>query len=333
MKNNKKISFPIDFVVTWVDGNDAQWQGEKSKYKKQEIDDKEKTHFRDPGLFKYWFRGVEKFAPWVNHIYLVTNGQYPEFLDTNIKNLTWVRHEEIMPQDSLPTFNSNAIELSIDKIKGLSEHFVVFNDDMFLIKPVKPTDFFDVDGKPKDTAGLNQIMPVEDFDHSIANNITIINKKFDKKKVLSEQWHLFLNIKNGPLNIYTLLLWFFPRFSRLYDLHIPYSLTKENFKAFFDLAPLWKEKTIRTRFRSKNDLTIWGVRYFQIVSGKISPRVYNFGKFYTYKQKDAIIKELCKAKHSVIDINDVEIENYDRIVFEIVNAFEKKFPEKSTFEK
>lgn len=324
------VDFPIDFVVTWVDGGDPVWQQEKAKYDQQNHDDKTITRFRDAGHFKYWFRAVEKYAPWVNHIYLVTNGQVPNFLDLKNDKLTLVTHDEIMPVDALPTFNSNAIEMCVNNIPGLSEHFVLFNDDMFLIKPVSPTDFFNQDGKPKDTAGLNQIMPVEDFEHITANNITIINKHFNKREVMKQQRWLFFNIKNGPLNIYTTLLYFFPRFSRLYDLHIAYSFTKTNFNSFAKIAKKERELTIHNRFRDISDISMWGLRYYQIVTGNISPRKYNFGKFYTFNDKDKIIKDILKPKHYIIDVNDADVDNYDQVATEIRNAFESVFSDRKS---
>ena len=36
--------------------------------------------YRDWGTFKYWFRGVEKFAPWINKVYLVTDDQIPNLV-------------------------------------------------------------------------------------------------------------------------------------------------------------------------------------------------------------------------------------------------------------
>ena len=63
----------IDFVVTWVDGNDPEWLQERAQYMPMRLDTgNAKNRFRDWGLMKYWFRGVEKFAPWVNHVYFVT---------------------------------------------------------------------------------------------------------------------------------------------------------------------------------------------------------------------------------------------------------------------
>ncbi|MBZ5963225.1 Stealth CR1 domain-containing protein [Leuconostoc gasicomitatum] len=330
---NKEPEFPIDFVVTWVNDADKEWQAEKNIYENEEDDDKSTSRFRDTGLFKYWFRSVELYTPWVNHIYLVTNGQVPEFLDLNNKKITVVNHREIMASDALPTFNSNAIEVNIDKILNLSENFVVFNDDMFINKPLYPSDFFNCAGLPKDTAGLNQIMPHENFDHIIANNISLINNEFNKKEVLRKHWQLFFNFKNGPVNIYTSLLYFFPRFSRLYDLHVAYSFKKSLFSDFMKKNNKQFLETTYNKFRSTNDISIWGVRYYQIVTGNISPRRYNFGKFYTFENSQQIIQDILKQKHHIIDINDTEISNYSEILNEITKVFDKKLSKKSLFEK
>lgn len=69
----------IDFVVPWVDGSDPSWQAEIKKYKGDEtlFSDTTDKRYRDWGLFKYWFRGVEKYAPWVNKVHLITCGHYP----------------------------------------------------------------------------------------------------------------------------------------------------------------------------------------------------------------------------------------------------------------
>ena len=83
--NNK-----IDFVVTWVDGADPKWLKEKSEYEKLEGNKESKTfqnwlnsdcRYRDWDTMKYWFRAIEKYAPWVNNIYFITWGHIPEWLD------------------------------------------------------------------------------------------------------------------------------------------------------------------------------------------------------------------------------------------------------------
>ena len=69
----KQQQYPIDFVVTWLDSSDPLWQAEFAKYKKEETGHMESARFRNLEIFKYWFRAVEQYAPWVNKVYLVTN--------------------------------------------------------------------------------------------------------------------------------------------------------------------------------------------------------------------------------------------------------------------
>ena len=67
---------------------------------------------------------MEQYAPWVNKVYLVTNGTFPEWVNAECPKLVLVRHEDYIPEKFLPTFSSHTIELNMDKIPGLSEHFV-----------------------------------------------------------------------------------------------------------------------------------------------------------------------------------------------------------------
>ena len=40
-------------------------------------------------------RSIEKFAPWVRRVWLVTNGQVPNWLNLKHPRLTVVTHEEV----------------------------------------------------------------------------------------------------------------------------------------------------------------------------------------------------------------------------------------------
>ena len=138
----------IDFVVLWVDGSDPVWQAEKAKHQGKTLDDSNSVNrFRDWGLMPYWFRAVEKFAPWVRKVHFVTCGHVPAFLNLEHPKLHHVKHADFLPAEALPTFSSHAIEMNIHRIPGLAEQFVYFNDDMFLIRPVPETAFFR-DGLP-----------------------------------------------------------------------------------------------------------------------------------------------------------------------------------------
>ena len=135
----------IDFVITWVDMEDPKWKAEFAKYsgkKENEKNGVSEARFRDYGFLKYWFRGVEKFAPWVRKIHFVTSGQKPEWLDESNPKINLVNHKDYIPSEFLPTYNSVVIERYLHKIPDLAEHFVYFNDDFYIINNISTERFF-----------------------------------------------------------------------------------------------------------------------------------------------------------------------------------------------
>ena len=208
----------IDFVITWVDGNDKNWIKERALYL-GEFGDKRNVRYRDWDLLRYWFRGVEKFAPWVNKIHFVTYGHLPEWLNTNHPNLNIVKHEDFIPKQYLPTFNSHTIELNFHRIKGLSEKFVYFNDDMYLINKSNPEDFFR-NNLPCDAAVLGCICPQDDVvSNVIFNNVVILNKYFVKTDLTIKKWNYVLNLNYANHLIRAMLLYPFGNFAGFYDYH------------------------------------------------------------------------------------------------------------------
>lgn len=332
MTNN--VPFDIDFVVLWVNGQDKKWQNKRFKYSDKKRDDNNPVRFRDYGTFQYWFRAVEMYAPWVHKIYLVTDDQVPSWLNKNNGLIEVIDHKKILPHDALPTFNSNAIELNINKIPNLAEHFVCFNDDMYLNKKVKPTDFFSKTGLPKDCAVQNAIMPIEDFDHMTANNIAIINQNFKKYTVLKKNLFKFFNLKYGYLNLLSVFLLPWPRFTRFWDPHIPISLRKSVFDKVVDDNKEMVKTTSFDRFRSKKDNTIWIIRYYQLVTGAFKPRSPFIGKKYNIKELEEIEKDIRKETHKMICVNDQAVNNikFEKLTEKLQDAFKSKFPKKSKFE-
>lgn len=145
----------IDVVYTWVNGSDPEWFREMSYYRNHEngTENASKSatasRFRDNDELKYSLRSLERFAPWVHRIFIVTNGQIPLWLDTNNPKIKIITHKEIFPDPSvLPTFSSPSIEMNLHRIPGLSEYFVYFNDDVFLGSPVFPYDFLSLEKGP-----------------------------------------------------------------------------------------------------------------------------------------------------------------------------------------
>lgn len=143
------MSERIDLVVPMVFVTDAEW---RKKYaavcaKHGKVADITDERVRTWDLERYFFRAIEKFMPWVHTIHLILDSetQIPEWLDASKVHIVY--HRDIMPAELLPTFNSQAIEMFLCNIEGLSEKFIYANDDMIPVSPMKPEDFF-VDGLP-----------------------------------------------------------------------------------------------------------------------------------------------------------------------------------------
>ena len=324
----------IDFVVLWVDSGDPKWQKMYSDFTGKPISG-ENNRYRDWGMLKYWFRAVEKYAPWVNNVYFVTCGQKPGFLNVNHPKLKMISHSDYISGEYLPTFNSNVIELNLMNIPELSEHFVLFNDDIFLNAPVDKEDFF-VNGLPCDGAILDMVLPLGENDffyHAILNNIDIINKLYDKKSVMSKNKKAWYKLSYGEGLIRNILLTPWKYFGGFKDYHLVNSYLKSSFETVYHKEKDAFERTYNNHFRNWNDITHYLVRYYQLCEGLFYPKKKNGRYFAIGKDTDGIVQAISEEKYKVICLND----NSDDIDFEsnkkaIIDAFEKKLPEKSSFE-
>jgi hypothetical protein len=151
-----EIGFPIDVVYTWVDGDDPAWQQRKVEHMERlglaapkKDTSLGTSRFRTHDELRYSLRSLEQFAPWVRHIYLVTDNQTPEWLDTTAPGLTVVDHAQILEPEQRPCFNSHAISARLHRIPGLSDRYLLFNDDVLLGRPVDPRLFFDSNGSAR----------------------------------------------------------------------------------------------------------------------------------------------------------------------------------------
>ncbi|KQY18578.1 hypothetical protein ASD31_24575 [Rhizobium sp. Root482] len=145
-----RIKFDIDVVYTWVDGSDPEWLARKAavegKSSAANKDANIRSRFENRDELRYSIRSLLQYAPWIRNIYIVTDRQTPRWLKEHPR-CRIIDHREIFPEGSaLPTFNSHAIESVLHRIPGLSEHFLYFNDDVFLARPTLPDVFFDPNG-------------------------------------------------------------------------------------------------------------------------------------------------------------------------------------------
>lgn len=334
----KKIE-PIDFVVTWVDDRDPEWRKERAKYSKNRGTDNRDERYRDWDFLKYWFRGVEKYAPWVRKIHFVTWGHVPAWLDTSNPKLHIVKHEDYISKEYLPLFNSNAIEMCMQKIEGLTEKFVYFNDDFFCISPLKDTDFF-IDGKARDMLAFQPIIanptnPV--MSHTMMNNSLVLARHFDKWENVRKQPGAYFKL-GYPLKYfgYNFLELVFPRFTGFYTVHGPFPFTKSIFREVWEKEEEELKETMNHRFRSKDDVTIYLMREWQKLNGYFVPRnVHKDLGYFEAGRDDVIIADtIKKQKKKFICINDTgSTDDFDKSKEMLQRAFLKILPEKSSFEK
>ena len=145
-------SFPVDVVYTWVDGTDTKLASKREAYlppqEKRLEESQGNSLYRDNEELRYSLRSLEAYAPWVRRVFIVTDGQVPSWLNTGHKKICIVDHKEFIPNQYLPTFNSRVIEAHLQRIPGLAEHYIYFNDDFFLSSQCTPGDFFTPNGLP-----------------------------------------------------------------------------------------------------------------------------------------------------------------------------------------
>lgn len=234
------MDFPIDIVYLWVDDQDPQWIKEKKSWEARAsfpCGANNACRFRNNDELRYSLRSLAKNADWIRQIFIVTNGQIPSWLQTDNHRVQIIKHNDIMPADSLPTFNSTAIEAALYNIEGLSEHFLLANDDTFFGKEVSPNFFFNSQGLPI----LRQIKR-NWSDELISSNIYCDNVVY-AAHLIKERFACNYQFESH---------------------HNIDSYQKTVYKKAFDTFPKDRERTLLHKFRHKSDLHRSIVNYYMI---------------------------------------------------------------------
>ena len=315
----KKKFFDVDLVYLWCDGEDPQFKEKKNYWLKQENKDADRQatatgRFEQIDELKYSLRSVEKYIPWVRHIYIVTYEQVPSWLNTKHPKITVVDHSQILPKEYLPVFNSNAIETGIYKIPGLSEHFLYANDDTFINRPLKRSFFFKK-GKPivrvRPQPPLNLI---SQYHRQILNVIELAEKDFDSliPRLSDRQFTPHHNI----------------------DAYL-----KSDYKACVEHFEKEYNETLTHRFRKDTSVqrllvSMWSVmKKHSIVkvvrASKKKPR--KIDSLYIVNRKKNYAKKIERLNPGLFCINDSEFSTQkDRM--RLKEYLGQRFPEKSQFE-
>lgn len=226
---------PVDIVITWVDGDDPEWQREFFTWARREGRDVDRDHgltsgrYRSRDELRYALRSIWLHCGWARRVYVVTSGQRPPWLIEDDR-LRVVSHDEILPEDALPTFNSHSIESALHRIDGLAEHYVYLNDDMFIGRPVRPERFFTPSGLPKVFPSTSRVPGYEDRD-SLA---------FDTAAVRGRE----------------LLEQTFGRVVTTKPMHAPYPQRRSTTAELEARFPEIMDRTAHSRFRHRDDLSV-----------------------------------------------------------------------------
>lgn len=291
----------MDIVITYVNGLDPVWQKEYEACTNVPVLEK---RFRDWGTLPYLLRGIEKNMPFIRKVHLVVSGesQVPQWINRQTVNV--VLHKDIIPQEFLPTFNSNTIELHLHNIPDLDEEYLYFNDDFFPVLPCAEKDFF-----------YNGKAIIRMSHHLFALDMF--------KKICRNSDHLARKANGLPTGI----LFLRPQ-------HICSPLYRSVCQKLYNKVRSDIKETL-TQTRSSTNVTQYLFLDYMYLNGLITNKKISKKHFSTAITRPRTLETYLKhPKHKLICINDVCLSDtrFARLHSAIHNGFNYLFPEKSKFE-
>ncbi len=336
-------NYPVDIVYTWVDGSDKNWIAKKNNtlkayssfHKSEEVSGDER--FLDNEELKYSLRSIHKFCPWVQNIYLVTDEQTPNWLNQSNTNLKIIDHKELFEREETPCFNSNAIEMKLHHINNLSENFLSFNDDFFIGRPTKKSDFFHDYNIPK--LFMSKIKEKRNPDRLL--NIKSLRKDNPHQRAV-------LNSRNL----------IHKKYGTIITQDLRHSVKSLNKKILFELEQKFSDvfkETLKNQFRDNSDTWIMSLHAFYLISKKITSPFYmapirrdllRYRFFFLRKGRDYVFIPLTLTDNKIQSKFDA-VMKYTPLTFCVndspgatmsakrisINNLKKIFPEKSIYEK
>lgn len=313
------LTFPIDAVYTWVDGDDPAWIKSKRRREAEltgseyHEEAKHEARFRSRDELKYSLRSLEMYAPWFRKIFVVTAGQVPEWLDVTNPKIEIIDHRDIYPEgDYLPTFNSNSIISRLHHIPGLSEHYVYINDDVFFGRDLGPERFFTPTGIAKVSPSNNR----RPFGEATLSDEPHFNLTRNIRRLLKERFGLTVSraIKHTP-------------HPQLKSVH---QQMEREFKDEY-------ERTWSSPFRDHRDVVADQLHHYyaQIIGKAIPTRLrYHYINILDDRYRLVMENTLRLRDRDTFCINDAPVEGAVPIDDGFVDNFlESYFPVKSGFEK
>lgn len=335
---------PIDVILPWVDAADPEWSELRQKYSLK-IENIQKnstsiTRFESWDNLKYIFRGIEKCMPWVNNIFFVTYGHLPSFLNLECSKLHIINHKDYIPEKYLPTFNSNTIEINYHRIEKLSENFILFNDDLFPLQPIKESYYFK-NNCVCDEAVERALCPnVQELDSHVnmyraVNMMILINKYFHKREVQRKNWWKWYNLGYGKRLIRTVALAHYYDFDYFSIPHMAVAMKKSVIKKIWELEPEAMDISSSNKFRNYSDISQYIFRFWKLCEGDFYPRRTKGLYVNITDENCGKVADIIRCrKQQMIALNESdELRNFENVRKLINKALSEIYPEKSIFEK
>jgi hypothetical protein len=315
-----EVDGPVDIVYTWVDGDDPVWKQRKQAAEGSlDFESINETatipsRFTSRDELKYSLRSVEAYASWVNHVYIVTDGQTPAWLNTEHPKITVVDHREIFTDtDALPVFNSHAIESQLHHIPGLSESYLYLNDDILFLRPTDPSLFFTGSGLSKFFPSMAPL----DIDPPSVRDLPVLSAAKRNREFLARQFGRSVTNKFK---------------------HTPHPQLRSVLMEMEAAHPSDFLEVGRSRFRHPDDLSIPSAlyHYYAYATRRATPGTIRYG-YMDIARDDAelyLLRLLRRRDLDVLCLNDTNTAdaNQERLDAMLGTFLEKRFPVPSSYE-
>ncbi|WP_066933464.1 stealth family protein [Microtetraspora fusca] len=307
------IDFPIDAVYTWVDGSDPAWRARRDLALTGGLSEQATTdaRFTSRDELRYSLRSLLTYAPWVNRVWVVTDGQRPSWLDTSNPLISVVDHKEIFTDPSvLPVFNSHAIETQLHHIDGLSEHFLYLNDDFFLGRPLPAHTFFEGNGMPHFFPSVVHVP----FGSPADEESPVHAAGMNNRRILETLSGRTLTQKMK---------------------HVPYALRRSLMYEIEERLADDFAATARGAFRKSSDISVVSslAHYYGYLTGRATPGLieYTYVDLALEETPAKLRRMLAKRKHDAFCLNDTAptTEEQDALLMRFLEAY---YPTPNPFE-
>ena len=318
IKNVVSDKKKIDIVITYVDSTNPEWQNLFKEYTQKSINNNSSqsitmNRFRNNDELKYCLRSIDKYINFYRNIYIVMNHSPPSWLNIEHPQIKIVKHEEIPGlNENLPTFNSQAIECNLHKINNLTDEFLYFNDDVFI------------------NVHLEKLFFKDSKINIFSTNTQTPKGKPNKK---------FNGFSNAWINSNRLLDKNYKLHNRKYIEHCPHYVNK---KVAYELEKKFKkdyDNTTKSKFRQLNNInplcSILQYHYYYKNIGRFVKKKCSYTVFITNSFNNSMIRLRLLENHNpkIFCIEDNILNDKQENISLIKNFLNKKFPEKSQFEK